>query len=526
MSSDKLAPAITGAPNRNQDLTSDLDRPDQETLEAWAQGLDAPPPPEKGSKKSLATKAAKIFANQSELFKSPDGKAFAMLDGTAYAVDSTDVKERLEYLMYTLQGVALSKYALEEAVTLLAGKAKFEGSERPIHLRVAETDDAIWIDLGRGGAGFVKVTQDGWTIAQKAPIAFRRPKLQRALPAPTKGGSVDKLRRFVNIDDDAFPLLIGWILSTFRPGRPCPIGLLVGEQGTSKSTTTRVMRRLSDPSETDLIALPKSEDDLIVAALHSSVIALDNISHMKVDMLDSLCRVCTGAGLNKRKLHTDADPIAFNVQRPIICNGINPFSERGDFAERSLVLRLHPIEKRITEAKFWGDFDAAAPTIFGALLDILSETLKRLPAAHVDELPRMADFALLLSAAAPSLGAKPEALVAAFKAAQQRATEEALESDPFVQLIEKIIGEKGASRDGARVIEAEPHEVYAMLRDRHQLSRAGDLQMAEFPKTPINMSKLLRRMAPQLRSLGFIVDLDGTAGRDADKRRVWRLGYV
>ena len=85
----------------------------------------------------------------------------------------------------------------------------------------------------------------------------------RALPAPLANSSLEALRSFVNVGDEAdYRLLVTWLLAALRPHGPYPVLVLHGEQGAAKSTTARVVRQLCDPNEAPLRAAPREVRDL------------------------------------------------------------------------------------------------------------------------------------------------------------------------------------------------------------------------------------------------------------------------
>ena len=87
--------------------------------------------------------------------------------------------------------------------------------------------------------------------------------------------------------------------------------------------------------------------------------------------------------------------------RPVILNGIEEFVSRPDLADRAMILTLAPIAEmsRRTEKRSCGPtFEAEHPHILGVLLDAVAEGLKRLPNTRLPRLPRMADFALWVTA--------------------------------------------------------------------------------------------------------------------------------
>jgi hypothetical protein len=90
-----------------------------------------------------------------------------------------------------------------------------------------------------------------------------------------------------------------------------------------KSTLCRIARSLIDPSEAPITTLPRGERNLHIATSKSWMQVYDNVSNIKPDFSDSLCRLITGAGLHRRKLMTDdteslcAD---YNSMRPLQFN--------------------------------------------------------------------------------------------------------------------------------------------------------------------------------------------------------------
>lgn len=471
------------------------------------------------------TRAARLIAQRAELFHDADGTTYMHEKGSAGSTVRVLGKEGADVISKVLWGTSskgLTSQQMQLAQSTLHGAA-LNGEQRKVHLRIAEYHDAIYVDLGDGSAGFVRISEEGWELRDNAPVTFYRPGAQRSLPTPAKGGSIDALRSFINVaSDDDFKLFVGCLLACYRPGVPCPIVNFNGEQGSAKSTATRIFKALTDPNKAPLRTLPKTEDDLVVTAQNSHVLAYDNLSSLSTEMLDSLCRLCTGGGVAKRKLYSDGDEFVLDVRRPIVCNGINDFGERGDFAERSVMLQLASITSaRRDEQEFWAAFAKAAPKILGSLFDLLASALRNLPRVKVPDPPRMADYARLLWAAAPALGTTGPELVAAFRANQDRVADQ-LEDDPFAQLLERVITKHGRDEDGARVVVGEPAVVFRKLKQEHDRGEA----IHKFPRASNNCSRWLRRMAPQLRRIGFIVEIDGRNGAGNDKRKTWILGYT
>ena len=335
---------------------------------------------------------------------------------------------------------------------------------------------------------------------------------------PEAGGKIDELRRFVNVDGDGFVLFVAWIVAAYRPGRPFTILTLTGEQGTAKSTASRVVRDLIDPNVVPVRSPPKCEDDLIVAASHSHVVAFDNLSGVQPWLSDALCRLATGGGLTKRALYTDDDEFAIEVLRPVILNGIDDIANRADLAERCIVEELLPIAKgkRQTERAFRAAFATAAPRIFGALLDGVASALRNIDRASETDLPRMADFAMWSAAAEEGLGFSPGSISVAYAKNRQRAVELALKSSPVAVALRAIL----ATPSYAGRWEGQPEQLLFALE---QITPEPTRRSPAWPKSAASLSRALRRAATFLRSVGVVINFEGTTGRGDEKRSAWTI---
>jgi hypothetical protein len=80
------------------------------------------------------------------------------------------------------------------------------------------------------------------------------------LPIPVAGGNIRDLRKFINLRDDAFPLLCGATASILNPYGNYLTTLISGPPGSAKSTITRIIRSLTDPDEMDTRAMASVRD--------------------------------------------------------------------------------------------------------------------------------------------------------------------------------------------------------------------------------------------------------------------------
>jgi putative DNA primase/helicase len=238
--------------------------------------------------------------------------------------------------------------------------------------------------------------------------------------------------------------LVAWLAAACRPHGPYPLLILQGEQGSAKSTTAKLLRRLIDPSTAPLRTPPREERDLVIAANNSWVVAYDNLSGIQPWLSDALCRLATGGGFSTRELYTDSDEVIFDLTRPVILNGIDHLAERPDLADRAIILNLPPIDEsaRREEADIYRQYEEERPYILGALCTAVSQAMACLPEVRLARKPRMADFAIWATAAEQSCGFQSGAFMSAYAGNRAEAVQETLESDPVSAAIIALINEE------------------------------------------------------------------------------------
>ena len=388
----------------------------------------------------------RLFGDNLELFHTPSKEPYATIDVNGHRetwpLRSKEFRSLLERELYRANGKMPSDKKVRDTLRTMEGQALFDGPELPVHFRVAEHDEAIYIDLGNDQWQSVRVTPEGWEVASSSPVKFRRTATTRALSVPEQGGSIDELRPFVNVrSEDDWKLLVSFLVSAFRPEGPYPALVISGQQGSAKSTLTRVMRGLIDPNEAPIRTFPRSERDLFISASSSWVQAFDNLSGLSARNSDALCRLATGGSFVARKLYTDGDEAVFTATRPVILNGIEAVVGRSDLLDRSIMLQLPSLAKseRRDERSFWQEFEVVRPRILGALLDGVSTALRNRDSVELTELPRMADVAKWSCAAAPAFGWTPAEFMDAYQQNIDSANDIVLDSSPFALAILNLL---------------------------------------------------------------------------------------
>lgn len=416
-------------------------------------------------------------------------------------------------------GGVLTASELNDLSSLLEGKAAFDGPQYPLWRRTAEHEGKFYLDLCNEKWQAVQIDADGWRVVDDPPVKFRRAKAMHPLPVPTRSRKSllkQLLLQFLNVKIEQWPLVAAWLAAALRPIGPYPILKLLGEQGSAKTTTARVLRALIDPNAAPVRAEPRDARDLMIAANNGWVLCLDNLSFIPPWLSDALCRVSTGGGFATRTLYTDEEETIFDSRRPAILTSIEEIGTRSDLLERSLIIDLPTIGEgtRRAEKAFWQEFEKARPLILGALLDVVCGAIRRLPAIERKpdtDLSRMADFEQWGEAAEEPLGLASGTFAEVYAANREAATHVALESSPLVAALLKFLGKN-------------PEVEYTAtdLLEKLGLLDYESKRAPGWPKTARVLSQILKRVAPNLRQIGIIAVQD-TRGGGKTKEKVWRI---
>src|SRR5215510_3286061 len=439
-------------------------------------------------------------AVSAEFFHTDAGTAFVdlLINGNreTWPIRSKRFRTWLRRRHYEITRTAASAAAINSALDLLEAQAQFEGPEREIRVRLAEHAGHIYLDLADEYWRAFEIGPDGWRVIGSPPVRFRRAAGMLPLPVPQGGGSIEELASFLNLPSrNDLVLVVAWQLATLRAGGPYPVLAISGEQGSAKTVLSKLLKALVDPNVAPVRSLAREERDLVIAVNNSHVLAFDNLSGLSHGLSDALCRLATGASFGLRQLNTDADEVLFQAARPILLNGIDDVIGRSDLADRALFLTLPPIadRRRLVEGQLWREFEIARPRILGSLLDAAAHGLRNVAGIHLEELPRMADFALWATACETAFW--PAGTFAqAYQANRRAAIEDLIDADPVAAWVRQIMANRSMWTGSAS----------DLLRADADLAGYG-LPSGAWPKSPRELAGRLRRAQPFLRGLGIYI---------------------
>jgi len=473
-------------------------------VEAEKQQISAKNTKKTGKNEKEPTKTElliEIALRHAELFHDADDKSYATIkinDGYAtYPLRNKGFKSWLSSKFWKMYREGIGSQITQDAIDTLEAHAIHEGPCEPVYVRVAGYKGNVYVDLGNDDFEIIEITRNGWQVLKnKKEIRFKRPQGFLPLPYPSNKGNIGILKNFINLEDDSnFPLVIAFLLGCYHPSGPYPILDTEGEQGTSKSTVQRAIKKLIDPNTAELRSGPKDIRDLAIAGFNSWLLGFDNLSNIPDWLSDALCRMSTGGGFSTRTLYSDDEETVFDMRRPLMVNGITNVIRRHDLADRAIRIELGIIleEKRKPEKQFWEEFDAAAPEILAGIFDGISCALDHLESIRIQQFPRMADFFKWISAAEPAMPWPIGTFAEAYQRNRAEIIEETVDGDVVAMAVKSLM-ESRSKWEGTAT---------ELLKILNSLVDDQIVKSKFWPKAGNSLSGRLKRSATALRSQGI-----------------------
>jgi Bifunctional DNA primase/polymerase, N-terminal len=465
----------------------------------------------KPGRPNQATLLVDLALGRYKLGISPDGRTFAYREALPHIVfdlkgDKLGLRQQLAADYFDKHNSAASQTALASAMSTLEGMARRE-PPTPLNLRVAGDEKVIHIDMADEDNRVIEISGGTWRIVDSSPHKFRRTEVTAPLAEPVRGGDLGKLWRFQNIAKEDRPLMVAILVDALvQPTTPKPVTGLQAEHGSAKTSCARTMMSLVDPSTTgEPDGPPRNEDQWILIANASWVVALDNLSRITEWLSDAICRASTGAGDKKRTLYTNDSLTVHHFKRSVILTGIDMGGLRGDLTDRMVPIELQRIVKRLDEQTLKAEWDRHRADIFGGLLDLAAEVHAKLPGLQVETLPRMADFGRVLACVDEIAGTNG---VARYIDRTQRAMADSATSDPFIEQLAGMRYDTGEYGQTAA-------DILITVTNRR------GTKPRNWPDNARNVTARLRRNAPAMRSMGWTVEEDG--GKNKAKVVRWTI---
>ena len=475
------------------------------------------------------------------LFKDQYSIAYALIQvidhDEVLRVESNKFKRYLSKLFYDNNGnKVINADSIMNAIQVLQAKAEYEGKSIPLCLRVAWYNNGsdIYYDMADEKWRCIRITkEEGWKLVSKAPSPLFVRYNQTSQSEPDRNYEASIFDRFLDLtniksEDEQDKLLLKiYIVSLFIPDVPHVMLVLHGEKGSAKSTLQTLIKLLVDPSKPTLVTIHNDRAEFIQQLAHNYVVYYDNVKHTPGWLSDEACKAVTGIGQTKRKLYTDDDDIVYEYKRCLGFNGINISITEPDALDRSMMIELKRIvkEKRRVESEIIGDFLQLRPKLLAYIFDILVKTLQLKPTIKLDDLPRMADFALWGEAIARAMGYKELEFINAYYDNIGKQNIEAVENHPLGQAISKFF-EKEVEDSSQGFWQGSPAELLEQLEKIAQESKINT-NLKSWPKEVRWLTRRLNQIRSNLlEGLGIEVIIDRLSSTREEEEKKKNTSYL
>lgn len=436
-------------------------------------------------------------------------------NGTAYSVQGERNAYGLPVGSIDLDNI-LFELCLEEGRTpspndisklnhLLQAHAGRSAVTQPVWNRVAHLPDGIEIDLGDPKHTRIRITPGKVEIiTEGSDVLFCRPAVSRPMAFPAETGNLRLVNKYINLHPVHRTLLIGWISYTLAHPKIDTSNYLIlnlhGPQGSGKSSLCRTIIRLIDPNRVGNQAMAFKPEDFVIAAMNAHALCYDNLRAFSQKWSDLLCIAATGGSTSSRRLYTNSEQQANKLHVALILNGIHPFIDQPDLAQRALSLEVLPISEnnRRSETALMEEFEEDLPKIQRGLFDLIAENFKHLPNVKVMYPERMIDFCRWLAAMEMSHGAPEGAYQLEYSNLINQGQRDTVLDNPL----------------GAAIYEFAENEVNgewsdtptALLNKLNTRTDWSTQRSREWPRSAISLSKRLAPLQAPLMSQGISVE--------------------
>jgi len=283
-----------------------------------------------------------------------------------------------------------------------------------------------------------------------------------------------------------------------------PIPALIGEKGSGKSSTYRMVGKLLFGPSFDVMKLPKDSKDFDVAVANSYFLAVDNVDSPPRWFEDRLATVATGGTLKVRKLYTDSTMVEIPSRCFLAVNSRTPQFRREDVADRLLVMKVARFDSFRAERELLDEVVESRNRVMSELIHHLQEIVQALKAEAGNNYSgtfRMADFADFAMKVGRQMGVE-EALDSVLEKLSCEQTAFALGVDPFIKLLRLWIANGNA---GQQVTSGILHQ---------ELSNLAEVEEVDFPyENAWSIGQLLREDRRSMLEQFFDVKHDDKGGR-------------
>jgi len=450
-----------------------------------------------------------------DIYKNSTGGLFVWHQQQCLPLDSPDVYDILIREYYEATGnAAPPTETIKRVINTVRATSTTESETIPVvelKNRVAFKNGFIHYDIGDNTE--IVITPDGWTQQQKKEPLFEYHDHQKPQCTPDKKGRITGIENFLRVNKEDRLLTLIYLISCFVPDIEHPVLHPSGSHGVGKTTFSKILNSLVDPTVSDIFIESKSDSVLHYLTNHYYC-NFDNKSKISAELSDLICMACTGGTVDERQLYTNKGSAISPIKNCVVINGIEQLIRRSDLMDRTILINLEDIksEDRKSSLKLWEEFNRQKPFFMGYIFSTLSKALKIYPTVKI-EVPRLASFGewgyAIAEAMKQGLG---NVFLEKFAKNKKEQTEELVQNSTLLTTILQLL-EKGQS------VEGNTKQVFEQLYEE-----AGKpIKDSSFPYSFKRLIPMLKRDKATLLAKGIAWVEHGVGGRNK-KLEIYKIG--
>lgn len=418
-------------------------------------------------------------------------------------VESATFKSYLRLVVIPTLGEAVSA---TELVQNIKDYFQLYGNDDIISVKVRTAgilkDDLIEYALYNKKNEFVQITREGFCVVDKSVHKFvqQGTNASQSYPEPTKKNLFHLLGAYISATKDMLILFVVWLVQSFCEGDHSAL-LIMADAGCGKSTLTKIVRKILDPSKLGANMMNNKIENLLTTLTNAYVVAFDNATELSKAESDILCVAITGGTYAKRDAYTTNELAVYDLHNTIIINGINVVPTESDFAQRCICLQLQRIaeDDRTTESELEARFEKDLPQILGGIFEALSKAMKIVKGINPTRKPRMLDSYVDMLAIAEALGVSEKTFEKIYFANIELLDKLRANTD-LVFAVQEYMNKHVAGRS----FEGTVSEVYARIRSHYSGNKFA------LPNSAAHFSQKLKSEYASLLAAGYVVNVDDT----------------
>lgn len=401
--------------------------------------------------------------------------------------------------------------ALQKTVLyLLMKEAEKKAESREVPIGVDFGEDAIHLNLGANGVVEVTAISD-ICVLDSSSIPFRVSKHMRPLPRPELGDDyspkdgLKMLWKLVRVSKEDRKYILAWMLANFMRKGALPVLLLEGPEASVQAMILQTLTRLLDWNEPSVIeSLPASEKELLTEAYNRRVIGFDNVSGMRPETSDMLCRISSGVAVSGQRLNTQLGECVIHIKSLIALSGVSTGTAGSEILDRALRVEAPMLRGKNMSliAEVEAEFHRYHPLILGSFLKVVQYGLQNKatlpPALRGGKLP---DFAEWIYRCAPALEVSPKKWVKAILANQKQVKLDVLSTDSIAEVLFTLLDSCSGKWVGRSM---------ELFKAFNEIADARVIKSGARPPSARALTGYLKMMESNLCAAGVTIDPKGT----------------